>query len=489
MKAIVAKSQVALGPARGMQLAISGMSYRMFRSAVTIAILALATAFLAHMLVYGLLAGQTERNAYGDLQRSRNFGAQITRLAEVDTPSKIAATLAAGEPQRLGEYRKWSGTDAPEFERARGISGRLAAAKQALQDLPPMAQAVLVGDLTPDELLESLRKPASLAAFQKKLNELQLGPTAINQRELTQLVTSELSVLEQVTRAIAAGHQRAIQGFASQYPDKTAELLAADPPPDFLQTLGRLGFSFEGELAAFTEFARNARDERVLAELLLEPDVRSQVARELNLLPKDVDLSRTLTYAENSRNAAWLANVLAQVNAPKLLTGARVEVLAQAFLRRQRLEEILGDRVPSVDAGFLGLPERLRWLVFLSFLVCVVGVANAMLMSVTERFTEIATIKCLGAMDGFVMMMFVFEAAIQGVIGGALGLVLGLVLAALRGAVEYGGLFFSMGGVALELLLAMLFSFVIGVVLAALAAVGPSFVAARLSPMEAMRVE
>ena len=40
--------------------------------------------------------------------------------------------------------------------------------------------------------------------------------------------------------------------------------------------------------------------------------------------------------------------------------------------------------------------SKQTWLISLSLLVCVVGIANAMLMSVTERFREIGTMKCLG---------------------------------------------------------------------------------------------
>src|ERR1700732_2760976 len=39
--------------------------------------------------------------------------------------------------------------------------------------------------------------------------------------------------------------------------------------------------------------------------------------------------------------------------------------------------------------------DRQVWLVTLSLIVCTVGIANSMLMSVTERFKEIGTMKCL----------------------------------------------------------------------------------------------
>jgi len=88
-----------------------------------------------------------------------------------------------------------------------------------------------------------------------------------------------------------------------------------------------------------------------------------------------------------------------------------------------------------------------------------------------------------------VMTMFVMEAVIQGLVGGAVGLVLGSVLAIVRGAAEYGSLLSGAGGALTDVLAAMGLSLVAGVVLAAASAVGPSFVAARLAPMEAMRVD
>jgi putative ABC transport system permease protein len=87
------------------------------------------------------------------------------------------------------------------------------------------------------------------------------------------------------------------------------------------------------------------------------------------------------------------------------------------------------------------------------------------------------------------MLMFVFEAVIQGVVGGLIGIVLGILLAVLRGFVEYGTLIFGAGEALGDVVLATVLSLVVGVLLAAFAAVGPSWVAARLAPMEAMRVE
>ena len=117
----------------------------------------------------------------------------------------------------------------------------------------------------------------------------------------------------------------------------------------------------------------------------------------------------------------------------------------------------------------MGMGSRMTWLALVSMLVCAVGIANAMLMSVTERFREIATLKCLGALDGFIMNVFLIEAAILGFVGGVGGTVIGLGLGVLRTSILFKSLLFTAfpGG---DLLAAALLSIGIGVLLAAVAA-------------------
>ena len=136
----------------------------------------------------------------------------------------------------------------------------------------------------------------------------------------------------------------------------------------------------------------------------------------------------------------------------------------------------------------MGIGERMTWLTLVALLVCVVGVANAMLMSVTERFREIATLKCLGALDGSIMGLFVLEASLLGVVGGVAGAIAGSLIGLGRMLTLFGGLIVPAFPVE-DVMLAILASTTMGVVLAAVAAVYPSFRAARLAPMEAMRIQ
>jgi len=150
-------------------------------------------------------------------------------------------------------------------------------------------------------------------------------------------------------------------------------------------------------------------------------------------------------------------------------------------------EQIVTSGYERADDGF-GTTPKDRWLAILSLLVCVVGIVNAQLMAVTERFREIGTLKCLGALDTFILRIFVLEAIYQGVFGGFVGGLAGVLVATLALLAKFG---FAMlrwwppgamlSTVAAATLLAMFLS-LLGVIY-------PALVAARMQPAIAMRAE
>ncbi len=129
-----------------------------------------------------------------------------------------------------------------------------------------------------------------------------------------------------------------------------------------------------------------------------------------------------------------------------------------------------------------------RWIVFLSLLVCVVGIINAQLMSVTERFREIGTLKCLGALDRFIVRIFVIEATMQGLAGGVVGALLG-VLVAFSASILRFGLSSASFMPWVDLATTVLYAIGIGTALSLLGVLYPAIVASRMQPVEAMRVE
>jgi len=136
----------------------------------------------------------------------------------------------------------------------------------------------------------------------------------------------------------------------------------------------------------------------------------------------------------------------------------------------------------------VGSSPKQRWLVILSLLVCVVGIVNAQLMAVTERFREIGTMKCLGALDRFVLRLFMLEAGIQGLAGAGIGALVGAVFSLLNGWLRFGTAALTTLSWA-DLAGSVGIAMVVGCLLSLLGVLYPALVAARMQPVEAMRVE
>ena len=145
-----------------------------------------------------------------------------------------------------------------------------------------------------------------------------------------------------------------------------------------------------------------------------------------------------------------------------------------------------GDASAEAQARMQEEQSKQTWLISLSLLVCVVGIANAMLMSVTERFREIGTMKCLGALDTFIVKLFLLESTFQGLAGTSAGIVIGFVLTLGLALLDYGGYtftYFPLSGIAESAGYAL----VVGTLLSLIGAMLPAYRAAKMEPVEAMR--
>jgi len=136
----------------------------------------------------------------------------------------------------------------------------------------------------------------------------------------------------------------------------------------------------------------------------------------------------------------------------------------------------------------LAASAKQRWIVFLSLLVCVVGIVNAQLMSVTERFREIGTLKCLGALDRFVVRLFVLEAAMQGIVGSLAGMLAGIFVATLTATFRFGLTIFYHYPIN-DIMISATWSIGTGTGLSLVGVLYPALLAARMQPVEAMRVD
>jgi len=135
-----------------------------------------------------------------------------------------------------------------------------------------------------------------------------------------------------------------------------------------------------------------------------------------------------------------------------------------------------------------GSSPKQRWIVILSLLVCVVGIVNAQLMAVTERFREIGTMKCLGALDRFVLRLFLLEAAMQGLVGAGVGSIAGALFALMNSLLRFGTVSITHVSGA-DVLESIIVAVCVGCLLSLLGVLYPALLASKMQPVEAMRVE
>ena len=94
--------------------------------------------------------------------------------------------------------------------------------------------------------------------------------------------------------------------------------------------------------------------------------------------------------------------------------------------------------------------------------------------------------KCLGALDSFIVKLFLLESTFQGVAGTSAGIVIGFLLTLALALLDYGGFvidYFPTAGI----LRSALYALVAGTVLSLIGAMLPAYRAAKMEPVEAMR--
>jgi len=127
------------------------------------------------------------------------------------------------------------------------------------------------------------------------------------------------------------------------------------------------------------------------------------------------------------------------------------------------------------------------FMVVVALLVCGVGIVNSMLMSITERYREIGTIKCLGATDESVLEIFLIEALILGLLGGIIGAFVGWTSAVIMYGFQLGWTYIFTAGALFEYLYYIGIAILTSTGLSVVAAAYPAYYAAKLNPVEALR--
>ena len=150
----------------------------------------------------------------------------------------------------------------------------------------------------------------------------------------------------------------------------------------------------------------------------------------------------------------------------------------------------LQERFSTMTSGitiFLGL------IAAVSLVVGSIGVANTMFTSVLEKTRDIGVMKAIGARNSDILLIFLFNSGMLGMVGGLLGLIAGAGIAlslpyistslGMAGTGGNGGLQSVLSPSLL--IFTLLFSIAIGMISGAI----PAYRASKLNPVEALRYE
>jgi len=124
---------------------------------------------------------------------------------------------------------------------------------------------------------------------------------------------------------------------------------------------------------------------------------------------------------------------------------------------------------------------QLIWIASISLLVGGIGVMNIMLVTVTERTSEIGLKKAIGAKKKKILGQFLTEAAVLTSMGGIIGVIAGIIMSEVISKMADIPVAISVPAI----IVSVLFSMLIGIIFGLL----PSIKAANLNPIDALRHE
>lgn len=162
--------------------------------------------------------------------------------------------------------------------------------------------------------------------------------------------------------------------------------------------------------------------------------------------------------------------------------------LGLSFYTTMVISDLFYSTSAGLGVGQVAVESYQYWLVAVSLVVSIVGITNAMLIAVYERYREIGTMKCLGALDRHIVLLFLVESFYQGLVGGLIGFILGLASATVITGFA-AGFDIVLYAPRVRLLTIFVGSVSLATALSMVATLYPAWRASKLNPVEALRYE
>lgn len=487
------REQTRLSLKQMLVICFDSIAYRLLRSLVTVFIIAVAIAFLATILMESELQRSARLALNAHVRELAAYSRLLRALSEMPSDERLAQMAVRALPGSVERRNitRWAGLDEAGSAAFAARSATALRYVRFFETIPVGRRVLLIEQQTGLAVFDWLKDPANRAAFAGALEQMrslkipgsraafntfldiwpayraQLDTMRDNYDRMIKAVESYAAPEGLNVRFRNAIHEGRTDALFSALRERGYGIAAADTA----RIVGGCRYQIEVEWAS---------------AFVNQPGVRRTWNRRYN--EKFSPAGALAACARDPARIAWIRETLAQEKADAGFDGDRFLAVARAVANNEKILAA-GRQWPADTADDGGTDNsRTYWLVFVSFMVCVVGIANAMLMSVLERFKEIATMKCLGARNGTIAFLFVAESLVLGTLGGIVGVIGGAGIALSRQSWIFGGMLFeqfSVSGMAVVVGL----SFGCSLLLTALASLYPAHVAARMPPMAAMRVD
>jgi putative ABC transport system permease protein len=142
--------------------------------------------------------------------------------------------------------------------------------------------------------------------------------------------------------------------------------------------------------------------------------------------------------------------------------------------------------ITSISSTLSTMTNFATLIASISLLVAAVSIFNIMMMSVTERIREIGVLRSIGTQKKEILIMFMYEATLIGLLGAGIGMVLSLVMGyvfiqIMVGSTKY---FFTY-----DSLIHLPYAMLVGLVICIISGIYPAWRGANKDPIEALRAE
>jgi putative ABC transport system permease protein len=160
----------------------------------------------------------------------------------------------------------------------------------------------------------------------------------------------------------------------------------------------------------------------VSSDVLIPPDVADRMRK--------LELTSIWDFFQPGDRSGTYSTVSVKVDSP-----AHVASVKEKLEKRGLRTFALIDQLKQIQIAFVIMDMFLLAIGMIGITVASLGIVNTMVMSILERYREIGVMKAVGATDGDVQKIFLFESGMIGLLGGVGGLLLARLVSLLINAV------------------------------------------------------